>query len=148
MNLSDLAAIRLPIPPAESPGSLTAAEVAEIIPFFRRRGETSRVIPPDEYEGGVMDALEEIQARCQRLADRRQNDNATGLEDFDIAIVDTDPDADGRLAGFADAGDLLVVRHKRTKRTGHFDLIYPGGFQSAFSNGAYSTGGALVRMGL
>jgi hypothetical protein len=82
------------------------------------------VLDPQKYAHILLG----IQTELQWLTNTGQNDELTGLEDFDIAVVTGRNDGQG--VGWVDSGAGLAVRSHRTGRTGGiYDLIPPNGWR-------------------
>ena len=131
------------------PGQLTNEEVAEIVRFPG----------PRDNEENYSKQLVAIQAFCQWWANVGKNPKLVGIEDFDIAIIQTthdpvpgkavdgiaEPDDPNTEDIFVDAGAALVVKHKDTGKTGEYDLDPPKGFSA--DNYYRQTASALIGLG-
>lgn len=154
MNVPGLKAIQIPQDPEESPILVTDREkVREIYPGFQRGQNTAHALTQQEVDADpeIAEQLLAIQDACQFLAARGWNNNRTGVEDFYIAVIDTDPDGDG--AGpwvFADLGIGLGLKHKKTGKTAFVDLFYPkrrNHSGSRWPHGAYTTAIKMIELG-
>lgn len=93
--------------------------------------------------------LAQIQGFCQWWANVGQNPKLIGLEDNNIAIINTRDD--GQVPTYVEDGAQLVVQNKDTGKYGIYDLVMPNvtGVGDIFqANNARNTAKAIIDLAI
>ena len=117
---------------AKSPGALTMDDLAKL--------EEVRFVTEILDPATVNAQLLGIQAYLQTATNRGQNPELVGLQNFNLAVVNTEHDPAN--IGYVEAGPYLVAQHQSTLKYSMFVLNAPSGVGQ--DNYNYTTALSLV----